>query len=447
MTRGAPPHDVAPSPSPTRKDHEMHEVVVPRPDRYAHRTARAVLTVTDAAGHPLADTDVRVAQRRHEFVFGNIGFDLIPLANGETDFGSNVFGGARGNLERLGELYVDLFNTATLPFYWRSFEPERGHPDTARLLATARWFAAHGVAVKGHPLVWHTLAPQWLLPLGDDEVEAAVRARILREVTDFAGVVDTWDAINEVVIMPVFTAEENAITRLARREGRVGMVRLAFETARSADPNLTLLLNDFNMSPDYERLVEDCLEAGIRIDALGLQSHMHQGYWGEEKTLGVLERFSRFGLPLHMTETTLLSGHLMPPEIEDLNDYRIPSWPSTPEGEERQADEMVRHYTTLFGHPAVQGATYWGLTDDGSWLGAPSGFVRADGTPKPSYEALSALVKGEWWLAETSVRTDESGSFGLDAYAGEYTVTVGDRTTGCRLAADAPGVTVQLPAE
>ena len=194
------------------------------------------VTVTDADGRPLADAVVRVAQRRHAFMFGNIGFDLIPLANGEAEFQRNVFGGARRNLERLGELYIELFNTATLPFYWRDFEPERGRPDTTRLLTTARWFTARGVAVKGHPLVWHTLAPQWLLPLPDDEVLDAIRARITREVTDFAGAIDTWDPINEAVIMPVFEAEENAITRLAQREGRVGMVRLAFDTARRREP-------------------------------------------------------------------------------------------------------------------------------------------------------------------------------------------------------------------
>ena len=86
------------------------------------------VTVTDVDGRPLADAVVRVAQRRHAFMFGNIGFDLIPLANGEAEFQRNVFGGARRNLERLGELYIELFNTATLPFYWRDFEPERAAP-------------------------------------------------------------------------------------------------------------------------------------------------------------------------------------------------------------------------------------------------------------------------------------------------------------------------------
>jgi endo-1,4-beta-xylanase len=402
------------------------------------------VTVTDADGRPLADAVVRVAQQRHAFVFGNIGFDLIPLANGESEFQRNVFGGAHGNLDRLGDLYIELFNTATLPFYWRDFEPERGRPDTARLLTTAGWFAERGIAVKGHPLVWHTLAPRWLLPLTDDEVIDAIRARITRDVTDFAGAIDTWDPINEAVIMPVFEAEENAITRLAQREGRVGMVRLAFDTARRAKPKATLVLNDFDLSPEYEHLIEDCLAAGIRIDALGLQSHMHQGYWGEEKTHRILERFARFGLPLHMTETTLVSGRLMPPDIVDLNDYQIHSWPSTPEGEERQAEEIVRHYTTLFAHPAVQGATYWGLTDDGSWLGAPSGLVRADGTPKPAHDALKALVKGEWWLDETAARTDEAGRFTLDAYLGDYTVTAGDIGAEFTVAADTSTPTVRL---
>jgi hypothetical protein len=153
---------------------------------------------------------------------------------------------------------------------------------------------------------------------------------------------------------------------------------------------------------------------------------MHQGYRGEEWTLGMLQRFARYGLPLHLTETSLVSGALMPPDIVDLNDFQVREWPSTPEGEARQADEMVRHYRTLVSHPAVAAITYWGLTDDGAWLGAPVGLVRADGTTKPSYEALRSLIRGEWWLAPTQLRTDHSGRVRVQGFQGDYRVSVGE---------------------
>ncbi|MFN3867229.1 MAG: endo-1,4-beta-xylanase, partial [Demequina sp.] len=239
----------------------------------------------------------------------------------------------------------------------------------------------------------------------------------------FAGLVDLWDAINEAVILPVFTAENNAVTRLAQSKGRIEMVRLAFESAREGNPHARLGLNDFDLSPDYERLIEECLEAGIQIDAIGLQTHMHQGYRGEDHVWAILERFARFGLPLQMTETTLVSGELMPRHIVDLNDYIVDDWPSTPEGEERQADEIVRHYRTLVGHPAVESITYWGLTDEGAWLGAPAGLLRRDGSPKPAFDALVKLIKNEWWTQRTELRTDQDGRVKVSGFAGDYRVS------------------------
>jgi GH35 family endo-1,4-beta-xylanase len=401
-----------------------------------HRIAEATVTVLRPDGRPLADTDVVVEQTRHAFGFGNIGFDFIPLANGETDDAAvaaevETFGGAAlDQLEHLSGLWLELFNQATLPFYWGRFEPERGKPDTARLRTTAQWFADRGVLVKGHPLVWHTVTAPWLLDLPLDEVERVQRERVRRDVADFAGLIDTWDAINEVVIMPVFENGDNGITRLARDRGRIAVVRLAFEEARAANPNAMLLINDFDLSSAYECLIEGVLEAGIRIDAIGLQTHMHQGYRGEEQILGIVDRFARYGLPIHMTETTLVSGHLMPPEIEDLNDYQLPEWPTTPEGEERQADEVVRHYRSLVSHPSVQVINYWGLSDNGMWLGAPGGLVRLDGSPKPSYDALRGLIKGEWWYAPTGMRTDADGRVRVSGFLGDYAVSAaGDTAT------------------
>lgn len=413
----------------------MIELVSIVADRPAHRVVDAIVTITDAAGVPLADSEVALAQTQHAFGFGNIGFDLVGLANGEDDDPVTA---------RLAELYTDLFSAATLPFYWGRFEPERGHPDTKRLRTAARWFVERGIRVKGHPLVWHTVQPDWLLGLALDEVERLQRERIRRDVADLAGVIDTWDAINEVVIMPVFDNGDNAITPLARARGRIPMIRMAFEEARATNPGATLLLNDFDLSSAYECLIEGVLEAGIQIDAIGLQTHMHQGYWGEETTLAMIDRFARYGLPLHLTETSLVSGHLMPPHIVDLNDYRVDDWPSTPEGEARQADELVRHYRSLVGHPSVASITYWGITDAGAWLGAPIGLVRTDGTPKPAYEALHALVRGEWWLPSTRARTDDAGRVRLRGFAGDYTVTHARGSASFALPLDASSVAVRL---
>jgi GH35 family endo-1,4-beta-xylanase len=400
-----------------------------------HRLRETTVTVRRADGTPAAETEVGVEQVAHAFGLGNIGFDFVGMSPDELDRST------------LAEQWLGIYNTATLPFYWKDFEPTEGAPDTERLMTAARWLRGRGVRVKGHPLVWHTLAPGWLRDRPVDEVESAVRARITRDVSAFAGVVDDWDVINEVVIMPVFDNEAalegdvgpNAITRLCRDRGRIATVRLAFEQARAANPAATLLINDFDLSTAYECLLEGLLEAGIGIDAIGLQSHMHQGYWGEEEVQAINERFARYGLPLHWTETTLLSGDLMPPEIDDLNDYQPESWPSTPEGEERQADEIVRHYRTLAAHPSVQAVTYWGLTDTGMWLGAPGGLVRADGSPKPAYDALRRLVREEWWVAPTTVRTDAEGRLTVRGWAGDYRIG----GTGATLAGGTAEVTLR----
>lgn len=379
--------------------------------RYSHRLANASVLVLDGEGQPLRESEVTVAQRRHAFAFG-------CTAPG-------VPGG-----EMLGQ-WLDLFDTATLTFYWGRYEPEPGRPDVDALTARARELADRGVRLKGHPLVWHTVKAPWvdLLPL--DEAERALLGRIRREMTGFSGLIDAWDIVNEAVIMPRFENEpdgvRNAITRLCEKHGRVEFIRMCVDEARAADPDAMLVLNDFDLGPEYEQLIEQLLDAGVGIDAIGLQSHMHQGFRGEEQVHDICERFARFGLPLHWTETSLVSGDLMPAHIEDLNDHVVDDWPSTPEGERRQAEEIVRHYRTLVEHPAVEAVTYWGFDDATAWLNAPSGLIRRDGSPKPAYHALRDLVRGEWWLDPVTMRTDAEGRIALSAFAGEFEISAGSR--------------------
>jgi endo-1,4-beta-xylanase len=388
--------------------------------------ASAIITVLGRDKKPAVKQEVTVAQTRHKFLFGCTGSSMIAFANDELK------GDAKTQAESHAESLTHLFNFITLPFYWGRFEPKRGQPDTARMIKTTKWFTGRNCIVKGHPLCWHTVGANWLLEMSDEEIVEAQLARIRREVTDFSGLIDMWDVINEVVIMPIFDKYDNGVTRMCRRLGRIGIIRETFAAARQTNPRAMLLLNDFDMSAAYECLIEGVLEAGIKIDALGLQSHMHQGYWGVEKTRQVLARFARYGLPIHFTENTLVSGKIMPPEIVDLNDYQVDEWPTTPEGEARQAEEVVTHYKTLMAHPQVKAITWWGL-QDGGWLKAPSGLLRIDRSRKPAYEALANLVKDEWWMKPTKIMTDESGKIRVEGFAGNYSVTFAGQTTSFQL--------------
>ena len=372
-------------------------------------------------GAPVANATVNVKLTNHEFLFGCGGFDAI---NRTEDEPSEFF------IDRMNK-WTDLCNYGTMSFYWGQFEPEEGKPKTESRMRASKFLVEHGAKVKGHPLCWHTACANWLMEYDNKTILEKQLARINRDVSEFKGVIDMWDVINEVVIMPVFDRYDNAITRICKQYGQVNLVKEVFDAAKAANPDSVLLINDFNLSDKYAELIDKCLEAGVPISAIGLQTHQHQGYMGLAKLEEILKRFEKFGLPLHFTENTLVSGHIMPAHIVDLNDYQIPEWPSTPEGEERQAREMKEMYTYLFDHPLVEAITGWDFSD-GKWLGAPSGVIRKDNSLKPSYEMLKHLIKEEW-TTNATLKTDEAGYIEFDGYRGDYAATIDGRDVSFKL--------------
>ena len=393
-------------------------------DPLAHRKGTAHLRILNSDGIPAARQAVKIDQTSHCFLFGCGAFDAVSMM--KTDDQQK-----RAFLTERMEKWLKLFNYGTLPFYWGRYEPTEGQTAYTETMKGAVWLRERGVQVKGHPLCWHTVCAPWLMQYSNEEIMRRQIERIHRDVGAFRGVIGLWDVINEVVIMPVFDRYDNAVTRICREKGRIRLVKEVFEAARETDPNAVLLINDFNTSVSYEILLEGLLEADVPISAIGIQSHQHQGYWGLEKLNNVLERFSRFGLPIHFTENTLVSGELMPPHIVDLNDWQVESWPSTPEGEERQAREIAEMYTVLFSHPQVEAITTWDF-NDGCWLGAPSGFVRADNSEKPSYEMLAGLIHGAWETHDEGI-TDENGMVSFTGFKGGYKISCGGHTAEFRL--------------
>lgn len=405
-------------------------------DRYAHRKSACTLTLLDQQGNPMPGRKVHARLTKHEFKFGC----NIFWASGMFD--PKLPPERREHLQRMWDSWSALFNFGTLPFYQGQYEPKEGVTREAAILKTAKFLDEHGVALKGHPLCWHTVSAKWLMEKSDEEVLENQLYRIRREVGAFKDYIHMWDVINEVVIMPIFTAEENAITRLCAKIGRVPLVKAVFDMARQTDPNATLLLNDFNTSEKYKELITDCLEAGVDIDVIGIQSHQHQGFWGLEKLHEVLARFETFGKPMHFTENTFVSGDLMPPHIVDLNDWKVPEWPTTPEGEDRQARDFLAMIDELFAHPQVEAFTNWDFCD-GAWLGAPAGLVRLDGSHKPSYDAMKQRIWQDW-CTDVTLMTDEKGQCTLEGFRGEYQLSVDGSEAAFTLGKDTAQQQIQL---
>ena len=380
---------------------------------FKNRMEAVRVRVTDGEGKAVPGAKVRFRETKQEFLLGAGAFDTLKLPDPFTE-------------ERV-EKWLKLLNYGTLPFYWGGYEPVEGAYEEESRMKAAKFLLAHDVTPKGHPLCWHTSCADWLLKYDNKTIMEKQLARITRDVTAFRGVIDIWDVINETVIMPVFDRYDNAITRICNAYGRINLIKEVFDAAKAANPDALLLINDFNLSPEYEKVIDEALTKGVPIGAIGLQTHPHQGYRGKAYMEDVIRRFSKFGLPLHFTENTLVSGHLMPPEIVDLNDYQVSEWPSTAEGEARQEQEWKEMAELMFGSDKVDALTGWDFAD-GAWLHAPSGLVRLDNSEKPAYKMLCKLFREEWMTDVTCV-TDEAGYAEFTGYRGKYEVSSDGKNT------------------
>ncbi len=368
-----------------------------------YRKGEAVVRLIGPDGEALKGRpSVKITQTKHKFLFG---CNIFRLNRCSTEQDSDAY----------AERFAELLNFATLPFYWWNYERRQGRPDDVRTEQILRWCKANNVTTKGHPLAWNWGQPPWL----PDSLEEAMKlqfARIRRCVGKFKNDIDIWDVVNEATHYDRPHAKQYApvLTEAIDKMGVGEYVRRAFTTAHEANPNATLIINDYRTDPPFEEKVISRLidpDGKPMYDVIGIQSHMHGGYWGAERVWQVCERFARFAKPLHFTETTVVSGPKSPQ-----------GWLTTPEGEKRQAEQATQFYSVLFSHPAVEAITWWDFTDQGAWQAAPAGLVRADMSPKPVYERLYDLIKGKWWTqAEVAA---EKGEAGFRGFFGQYKVAV-----------------------
>jgi GH35 family endo-1,4-beta-xylanase len=367
-----------------------------------HRKGDGTITLRDAQSKAIQGAKVQVQQLHHDFLFGCNCFMFGRCRRPELE-------------EQYRQQFAALLNYCTLGFYWATYEHERGKPHYEYTDQVAAWTRDHGITCKGHPLVWDNPvgSPNWL-PDDPKEIERLSTTRVREIVTRYQRRIDIWDVVNEATHL----ADKLNHTKMANWAATLGAVQYVAEhlkVARDANPQATLLVNDYRIDAPYYRILDKLRDNGkLFFDAVGIQSHMHDGIWALQKVWDTCDTYRKLGLPLHFTESTIVSGPRNGPGE---------NWgATTAEGEARQAERTVKFYTALFAHPAVQAITWWDFSDLGAWQGAAAGWLRRDMSPKPVYDRLLSLIRGEWWT-KTAETTDARGEVKVRAFFGTHRIT------------------------
>ena len=362
------------------------------------RKADAKIVVMGPNGRPMRDVKVQWVQTRHAFLFGCAALSLLNHKDAVQEAAYQ---------KRFG----DLFNFATVLTYWQDTDPEPDRRDLEKLAARVKRLNEMNIRVKGHPLILAGAAPGWA-PKDPDQVRDITHKRITDLVTRFRDKIEVWDVVGDATTA---AGVQNGLGAWARQAGPVQFTADALTWARAANPHATLLYNDWKLDADYINLVKGVEKANAPLDVLGLEAHMGGGAeWPLTKVWETAEMFRPLGKSLHFSEITVPS--------DDPKADHSKSWPSTPEGEKRQADYVEKLYTIMFSHPSVQGIAWWNFVD-GDWDRNPGGLLRADLSSKPAYERLHHLIQ-EKWHTEATGKTDASGAVTFRGFAGRYKIVI-----------------------
>ncbi len=328
---------------------------------------------------------------------------------------------ANHSLDRPVAAHLDLisreFNsiTAENAMKWGVLRPDGVNWQWARPDAFMDFAGAHEMYVVGHALVWHSQVPGSVFvdAEGNDLSRSALLERMRDHIDTLAGryrgKVHAWDVVNEAI-------DEGNGWRRSPWWRIIGddYMEQAFRMARAADPQASLLYNDYNMHNPRKReflvtVLRDYLDRGVPIDGIGLQGHLGLEYPNLDEWERSIATYADMGLEVHVTELEvdpLPSPYQMSAEISNRFDYSPENdpWPDglSEEMQERLADRYAQVFRILLRYSdSVKRVTFWGLHDGISWkndfpirgrTNHPLLFDRSL-QPKPAYRRLMELTE------------------------------------------------------
>ena len=358
-----------------------------------HRKCDMGVRVLDGEGNPVENATVTMVMKDHHYGFGTFVSDI--LLDGTPDGG------------RYRSHVLDLFNVATTPFYmggnndnWGWYGSAESKLEYPKL---AYWLQANQIPTKGHVLIWPgwNYMPSFFEALaGDPEGLRAAIDEHLETIVPIGkenGLYE-WDVVNEPFI------NHDVMDILGE-----SILIDWYNRVHELDSFPKLILNEYNIimgggradfQANLERLLDYLIAEGAPVGGIGMQCHFDENLTGISTILQVLDRFSRFNLPIQITEFDVA--------IRD---------------EAVQAEYLRDFYTAVFSHPSTEKIVMWGFYEKVMWkpLGA---LVRSNWTYKPNYEVYRDLIYNQWWSPDTTGSTDPEGILEQRAFKGYYQVTV-----------------------
>ena len=269
------------------------------------------------------------------------------------------------------ELLAHHFNsiTAENEMKFESVHPEEDRYTFETADRLIDFAAEHGMAVRGHTLVWHNQTPSWVFEDGDGRLCDAqtllsrMRSHIETVAGRYKGQIYAWDVVNEAV-----SDKEGELLRPSRWLDIAGedFIAKAFEYAHAADPNALLFYNDYNESDPGKReriytLVKGLKERDVPIHGIGLQAHWSVEHPALDDIRSAIERYASLGVKLQVTELDV--------SLFSFDDQRTDLTAPPEELLERQAERYGQFFRLFREYSGViDSVTFWGAADDYTWL-------------------------------------------------------------------------------
>ena len=290
------------------------------------------------------------------------------------------------------EIVMKQFNTITVENVMKAglINPQPGVFNYGPADEFVEFGKKNNMFIIGHTLVWHNQTPDWFFknadgkPNSPQEQIERMRQHIQTVAGRYAGKVDAWDVVNEVI-------DNDGSYRPTTWVKGVGhgdtLVKYAFKFTSEYAPNTELYYNDFNAwrpakRDGIVRMVRMLQQQGIRIDGIGMQGHWGLNYPKKEYIEAAIDSFASLRVKVMITELDvdvlpltkegqIIGQGMSDPQfqLEEFKEFLDPYRNGLPDS---MQSVLAKRYEELFEifyrkRDKIDRVTLWGVHDSMSW--------------------------------------------------------------------------------